>query len=202
MSTRGSRPGHCAGTRVFAISNALGYGISVTEGTLVAVRKTRAGEYLQFSAPISPGSQGWALVDANGHLLGLIDYRHRDGQNVNFAIAADALTKIDVHATADASRRQFRDLAERLRRSNQWTQLAQAARERLGVVANDSQAWAYLAVASRESNDPEGEEKAWMELWRLEPDSVPGGHGACQDLAAARQSQRGREAGSRVARRA
>jgi S1-C subfamily serine protease len=66
-----------SGRRVFAISNALGYGIGISEGTLAAVRKTSAGDYLQFSAPVSPGSQGGALVDTGGRLLGLIDYRQR-----------------------------------------------------------------------------------------------------------------------------
>lgn len=168
------------GTRVFAISNALGYGIGISEGTLAAVRKTRAGEYLQFSAPVSPGSQGGPLVDASGRLLGLIDYRQRDGQNVNFAIAAEALAKIEAHASEDAARRQFRDQAERLRRSSQWPQLAQVARDRLRVAANDGGAWAYLAVASQRSNDPDGEEKAWAELRRIEPDSVPVGMGLAQ----------------------
>ena len=40
---------------------------------------------LQFTAPVSPGSSGGALLDAHGHLIGIIKSQVREGQNINFA---------------------------------------------------------------------------------------------------------------------
>ncbi len=43
-------------------------------------------EYIQFSAPASPGSSGGALLNENGQLIGIITSQHKKGQNINFAL--------------------------------------------------------------------------------------------------------------------
>jgi len=92
------------GARVHAISNALGLGIGISEGVVSGTRSQSAVDYIQFSAPVSPGSTGGALVDAEGRLLGIINYRHRDGQNVNFALPARRLAGIEQQDEAEAWR--------------------------------------------------------------------------------------------------
>ena len=77
------------GARVFAVSNALGLGVGISEGVVSGIRHFAGGDYIQFTASISPGSEGGALLDEQGQLLGVIDYRRRDGQNVNFASFAE-----------------------------------------------------------------------------------------------------------------
>ena len=57
---------------------------NISEGVVAGIRHFPAGDYIQFSAPISPGSEGGALVDEQGRLVGVIDYRRRDGQNENY----------------------------------------------------------------------------------------------------------------------
>jgi serine protease Do len=44
--------------------------------------------YLQTTAPISGGSSGGGLFDCAGRLMGITTF-YVDGQNLNFAIAAD-----------------------------------------------------------------------------------------------------------------
>ena len=43
----------------------------------------------QTSAPISQGSSGGGLFDAQGHLLGITTFYFKAGQNLNFAVAAE-----------------------------------------------------------------------------------------------------------------
>ena len=83
------------GTRVYAISNALGLGVGISEGVVAGNREFGQLRYIQFSAPISPGSEGGALVNEAGQVIGVIDYRHRDGQNVNFAAPAQWFSEIE-----------------------------------------------------------------------------------------------------------
>ncbi|HBH1179341.1 TPA: serine protease, partial [Clostridioides difficile] len=50
-------------------------------------------QMIQFTAPISSGSSGGALLDMFGNLLGLISAGYDDGQNLNLAVESN-LVKI------------------------------------------------------------------------------------------------------------
>lgn len=47
-----------SGARVYALSNALGLGIGISEGVISGIRPQFGVDYIQFSAPVSPGSDG------------------------------------------------------------------------------------------------------------------------------------------------
>ena len=85
------------GERVYALSNPQGLPWTVTEGILSAVRLADdvegAGngyQLLQFTAPVSPGSSGGVLVDAQGRALGII-VASKNGQNLNFAVPLSSI---------------------------------------------------------------------------------------------------------------
>lgn len=65
------------GQQVVAIGNALGYGQSVTTGIVSALNRTiqLAGyadlQLIQTDAAINPGNSGGALLDMNGHVIGI-----------------------------------------------------------------------------------------------------------------------------------
>jgi serine protease DegQ len=64
------------GDPVLAIGNAFGFGHTVTSGIVSALGRTSLGinrfeDFIQTDAPINPGNSGGALVDANGHLIGI-----------------------------------------------------------------------------------------------------------------------------------
>lgn len=64
------------GETVIAIGNALGYGQSVTTGVVSANNReindnTITGTFIQTDAAINPGNSGGALVNANGHVIGI-----------------------------------------------------------------------------------------------------------------------------------
>ena len=50
-------------------------------------------EYIQISAPMSPGSSGGGLFDDRGNLIGVTTFTLKDSQNLNFAIAASQFFK-------------------------------------------------------------------------------------------------------------
>jgi len=75
------------GSDVFAIGQPMGLTASISNGIVSAIRRGPGGVSLvQFTAPISPGSSGGGLFDANGSLVGITTSFVEGGQNLNFAV--------------------------------------------------------------------------------------------------------------------
>jgi S1-C subfamily serine protease len=92
-----ARPGEA----VYIVSNPSGLAWSASAGVLSAVRpveevssSTMSGyRVLQFTAPVSPGSSGGALVDSKGRLLGIVAFS-KQGEALNFAIPLEPVLGI------------------------------------------------------------------------------------------------------------
>ena len=82
------------GDVVLAIGNPFGVGQTVTSGIVSALGRTQLGintfeNFIQTDAAINPGNSGGALVDANGHLMGIntaIYSRSGGSMGIGFAI--------------------------------------------------------------------------------------------------------------------
>lgn len=77
------------GERVFTIGTPRGLELTLAEGIISSKRAKEGERLLQTSAPISRGSSGGGLFDAQGNLIGITTFMIRDAQNINFAIAAE-----------------------------------------------------------------------------------------------------------------
>jgi serine protease Do len=74
------------GEHVVVLGSPLGLEQTVSEGMVSAIRNIRnRGEFLQISAPISPGSSGGPVVNMLGQVIGIATFQIR-GQNINFAV--------------------------------------------------------------------------------------------------------------------
>ena len=76
VATLGNSDSLKIGEDVIAIGNALGYGQSVTTGIVSANNReisddTITGTFIQTDAAINPGNSGGALVNINGHVIGI-----------------------------------------------------------------------------------------------------------------------------------
>jgi S1-C subfamily serine protease len=94
----GSSTNAASGATVFVVSNAVGLPWTASSGILSATRMADdvpgAGSgyrILQFTAPLSPGSSGGVLVDAEAKILGIVVGSLSVGQNVNFAVPIDSI---------------------------------------------------------------------------------------------------------------
>jgi putative serine protease PepD len=56
---------------VMAVGSPLGLGGSVSIGVVSGFRSLGGSDYLQFSAPISPGNSGGPVLDGQGHVVGI-----------------------------------------------------------------------------------------------------------------------------------
>ena len=80
-----------------AIGNAFGLGMSVTCGTVSAIRRSGVGfnaieDFVQTDAAVNPGMSGGALIDGSGDLVGILSaiFTKQSDANigVNFAVSA------------------------------------------------------------------------------------------------------------------
>lgn len=74
------------GRKVVAIGSPLGLFNTVSDGIISGFRNVEKKSMIQFTAPISNGSSGGALLDMRGNLVGLITAGYDDGQNLNLAV--------------------------------------------------------------------------------------------------------------------
>jgi S1-C subfamily serine protease len=84
LTVSGARPE--VGEHVVVLGSPLGLEQTVSDGMVSAIRTVRdRGEFLQISAPISPGSSGGPVVNMKGQVIGIATFQVR-GQNINFAV--------------------------------------------------------------------------------------------------------------------
>jgi S1-C subfamily serine protease len=85
----GSTDSAMEGQRVLVIGNPTGLQGTVSDGLIAAFREDRS--IIQITAPISPGSSGSPVLDENGLVIGVATLQRVEGQNLNFAIAAETV---------------------------------------------------------------------------------------------------------------
>jgi S1-C subfamily serine protease len=89
------------GELAIAIGNPLGLQATVTVGVISAVRRTLRGEsgrliedVIQTDAALNPGNSGGALVDANGHVVGVNTAIIGGAQGLCFAVPSDTAKRV------------------------------------------------------------------------------------------------------------
>ena len=81
-----SAQGLARGQRVVAIGSPLGLFNSVSDGIISGFRMINDVEMIQFTAPISPGSSGGAVLNMHGEVIGISTAGIESGQNINLAV--------------------------------------------------------------------------------------------------------------------
>lgn len=82
------------GEEVYAIGSPLGLGNTFSSGIVSGFRVDKGSRLIQTTTPISPGSSGGGLFDAQGRLVGVVVMYLEGGQNLNFAIPAEYINSI------------------------------------------------------------------------------------------------------------
>jgi S1-C subfamily serine protease len=88
------------GQKVVVIGNPEGLEGTISEGIIAAIRDKP--HLIQITAPISPGSSGSPVLDETGQVIGIATLAFKEGQNLNFAIPSDEVTRALALITKDA----------------------------------------------------------------------------------------------------
>lgn len=75
------------GEKVFAIGSPMGLFNSVSDGIISGFRTINDKDMIQFTAPISHGSSGGALLNSYGEVIGICTSGIDEGQNLNLAVS-------------------------------------------------------------------------------------------------------------------
>lgn len=79
------------GQKVVAIGSPLGLFNSVSDGIISGFRNIRDTDMIQFTAPISPGSSGGAVLNMYGEVIGISTAGFDSGQNINLAVGYESI---------------------------------------------------------------------------------------------------------------
>ena len=74
------------GSRIYAIGNPRGLEGTISDGILSGKRDNDGVEYLQITAPISPGNSGGPVLNEVGNVIGVSTFTFKNSQNLNFAM--------------------------------------------------------------------------------------------------------------------
>lgn len=74
------------GQRVYALGSPKGLGWTFSDGIISGIRQEVGRQFVQTTAPMSPGSSGGGLFNDQGKLIGLTTFQASEGQNLNFAL--------------------------------------------------------------------------------------------------------------------
>ena len=82
------------GDLIYAVGAPQGLESTLSNGIVSGFREYRGNEYIQVTAPISPGSSGGGLFDTQGRLVGITTMYLKDGQALNFAAPVEWVAEI------------------------------------------------------------------------------------------------------------
>lgn len=89
------------GEAVMAVGHPHGLEETVSNGIISAFRQNK--RWIQFTAPVSQGSSGGALINSRGEVVGMPTMIYREGQNLNFAISPIVLQEFFSQASSKAA---------------------------------------------------------------------------------------------------
>ncbi len=84
------------GEKVIAIGNPLGLAFSVSEGIVSAKNRVGSNDlsaYIQTDAALNPGNSGGPLIDAEGKVVGINNFKLSGGENIGFALQSDYIVE-------------------------------------------------------------------------------------------------------------
>ncbi len=166
------------GETVFAVGAPEGLDLTLSQGLVSSLRPVGDSSLIQTSAPISPGSSGGGLFDAQGRLIGITAFQMTAGQNLNFALPADWIAGIAGNAKTEqlaakeklSSQLHFLLQVVPFEDAKNWTGLVQFARTRIEKAPDDDGAWSSLAEAYGNLGQYKQAVEAEKEAIRLDPD--------------------------------
>ncbi len=144
------------GAKVYAIGAPQGLELTLSEGIISSLRQVEGGQYLQISAPISPGSSGGGLFDEEGRLIGLPTFYLAEGQQLNFAVPVEWIVELpkrhkQLTDHAQTSFTTWLNQSAAFQEKQDWSGLKEHALRWIAVQPQEAEAWFYLGFAYSES---------------------------------------------------
>lgn len=172
------------GQKVYAVGSPKGLDLTLSDGIISSLRQLSNGQYLQITAPISPGSSGGGLFDESGLLIGLPTFYIDGGQQLNFAIpvewikelsqrpiSASNLAKMDsISNNDDLHGIDWLNKAIALEQKNDWKSLLNHTLSWVKEDVKNATAWYSLGNAYYGLRQTAQAIEAYQQTVRIDPD--------------------------------
>ncbi|MHB0974467.1 MAG: trypsin-like peptidase domain-containing protein, partial [Thiobacillus sp.] len=162
------------GQRVYAIGAPQGLELTMSEGIVSSLREIEGGQYIQITAPISPGSSGGGLFDDSGRLIGLPTFFLTKGQQLNFAIPVEWVKDLSKREAASQKAGmpivEWLNKAIELENKEEWPAMIYHAQDWTRNSPQESQAWYILGVAYGRAGQFAEAIKAYRQALRINRD--------------------------------
>lgn len=150
------------GDKVFAIGAPKGLELSLSDGLISGLRnpdEKRRSRVIQTTAPISPGSSGGGLFDSKANLIGITTAYIREGQNLNFAIDIDTVSKAITIARTEVHQLLVQSIA--YLQAGDLEKAKEPIQRVLALSPNLAEAWyiSYLVAAAVQERSGSGSKK-------------------------------------------
>ncbi len=90
-----NQEGITVGEDVYILGSPLGLTGTFADGMVSsAIRRIENVDYIQVTAPMSPGSSGGPLLNKYGEVMGINTWQYEDGENLNFSINIDEIDNV------------------------------------------------------------------------------------------------------------
>lgn len=168
------------GQRVYSIGHPMGQDITLGEGLISSLHDVEGGRIVQTSAPISRGSSGGGLFDAQGRLIAITTFTLKDSQNLNFALPAEWAGRISERMTLagnapvrlPAIAIDMLVACERLHTEERWEELKAKAEDWLAINHRSAAAYAFHAEALTSLGRFEEARLSYRAALELEPGNL------------------------------
>lgn len=163
------------GEAVFAVGNPLGLGVSVSDGLVSALPEQGGERGVVTTAPLSPGSSGGGLFDAEGKLVGITTAIITFGQSINLALPTDWIEELKTRGLppeplpALPPEPRWFDEAQALSHNDQAEALEGFSRRWQQAQPTSAPAASFLGEALRRQNKLREAEEALQQALRLDP---------------------------------
>jgi serine protease Do len=85
------------GEKVIAIGNPMGLQFSVSEGIVSGINRegeNKIKSYIQTDAALNPGNSGGPLIDKQGKVIGINNFKVGGGENLGFALESNSIKEV------------------------------------------------------------------------------------------------------------
>ena len=165
------------GSTVYAIGFPMAVGLTFSNGIVSSLREASGGHYIQFTAPISPGSSGGGLFDEQAQLIGIPTYFVSQGQLLNFALPVEWVVDLPHrHNTQVAAAQvvnkdqEFQKHTLSLKENEDWLSQIQLAEKWTKDFPTSIRAWELLGSAYANNGEFSKAIDAYRKVVELNPD--------------------------------
>jgi S1-C subfamily serine protease len=170
------------GETIFVIGNPLKLEGSVSDGIVSAVREVpNVGKIIQITAPTSHGNSGSPVFNLKGEVIGVVTVKVTNGQNINLAIGAARLEKLQPGALRPLGslrardRNDLSDMSYRSGLESLWLGNYENAVGHFETVANRhpkrADAWVQVGYCKVKQGKTDEGIRAYQQALELKPDS-------------------------------